>query len=399
MEASAWQHQLFWGFSRFWSDRGSAQNEVKLKTGFTGLGGGTAMWDITLESVRASVIGLLLGYAWWRGKREQLHLQKGWLYVIAGFALIFLGSVVDITDNFDGLNAFVIIGDTEYQAFLEKVVGYLLGSLLLFVGFRYWLPIIGDLRKAEIIVKQHNQELEGQVQARTAALTESNERLQWEVGERLRTEERLRASLGEKEILLKEIHHRVKNNLQIIYSLLSLQSDLILDEQTLELFKDSKHRIRSMALIHEKLYRSEDLARIDFGEYVNALTSDLLSSYSSNPTGLNLKLHVNGVHLSVDTAVPCGLMLNELFTNSLKYAFPDGQDGEINIELLKNGGEEFRLVIGDNGIGIPEEVDFRNTKSLGLQLVNSLAAQLDGAVELDRTHGTTFTITFMDRGR
>ena len=354
------------------------------------------MWDIALESVRASVIGLLLGYAWWRGKREQLHLQKGWLYVIAGFALIFLGSVVDVTDNFDSLSAYVIIGDTEYQAFLEKVVGYLLGSLLLFVGFRYWLPIIGDLRKAEQAVKQHNQELEGLVQVRTAALTSANEQLQREIEERLRTEEQLRTSLGEKEILLKEIHHRVKNNLQIIYSLLSLQSEHVQDELILDMFRDSKHRVRSMALIHEKLYRSQDLARIDFGEYVNALTTDLLNSYTLGFSAPNLKTRVDGVHLSVDTAVPCGLMVNELVTNCLKYAFPNGQEGEINIELQKNGGEEFTLIVGDNGIGLPKEFDFRNTDSLGLQLVNSLAAQLGGAVELDRTNGTTFTITFMD---
>ena len=114
------------------------------------------MWDIALESVRASVIGLLLGYAWWIGRRQQLHLQKGWLYVIGGFGLIILGYGADITDNFDSLGAYVIIGDTEYQAFLEKVVGYLLGYLLLFIGFRYWLSLIGALRKAEQAVKQHN---------------------------------------------------------------------------------------------------------------------------------------------------------------------------------------------------------------------------------------------------
>ena len=355
------------------------------------------MWDIALESVRASVIGLLLGYAWWIGRRQQLHLQKGWLYVIGGFALIFLGSVVDITDNFDSLGAYVIIGDTEYQAFLEKVVGYLLGYLLLFIGFRYWLPLIGALRKAEQAVKQHNQELEGLVIARTAALTSANEQLQREVEERLRAEEQLRTSLGEKEILLKEIHHRVKNNLQIIYSLLSLQFEHVQDEQVLDMLRDSKHRVRSMALIHEKLYRSQDLAKIDFGEYVNALTTDLLNSYTLSFSALNLKTRVDGVHLSVDTAVPCGLIVNELVTNCLKYAFPDAQEGEINIELQKNRGDEFTLIVGDNGIGLPKEFDFRNTDSLGLQLVNSLAAQLDGAVELDRTNGTTFTITFMDR--
>ena len=184
----------------------------------------------------------------------------------------------------------------------------------------------------------------------------------------------MRTSLGEKEILLKEIHHRVKNNLQIIYSLLSLQSDHIQDELILDMFRDSKHRVRTMVLIHEKLYRSQDLSKIDFGEYVNALTTDLLNSYALSFSALNLKTRVDGVHLSVDTAVPCGLIVNELVTNCLKYAFPDAQEGEINIELQKNGGDEFTLIVGDNGIGFPKEFDFRNTDSLGLQLVNSLAA-------------------------
>ena len=355
------------------------------------------MWDIALEIIRASAIGLLLGYAWWRGKTEQLHRQKGWLFIIAGFGLLFLSAVVDITDNFESLNRFVIIGDTAYEAFLEKVVGSLFGSLLLFIGFWYWLPLIGALRKAELAVKLHNRQLEGLVKFRTATLTETNEQLRREVEERLRTAEQLRTSLSEKTVLLKEIHHRVKNNLQIIYSLLSLQSDQVRDQQTLEMLRDSKHRVRSMALIHEKLYRSNDLQKIDFGEYITALTSDLMSSYAFSSMAVELKMHISDVHLSVDTAVPCGLMVNELVTNCLKYAFPDGRAGEINIELRRREDERVILLVSDNGIGFPKGLDFQNTESLGLQLVNTLTAQLSGTVMLDGNHGTVFTIEFMDQ--
>ncbi|MGD0235319.1 MAG: histidine kinase dimerization/phosphoacceptor domain -containing protein [Syntrophorhabdales bacterium] len=214
--------------------------------------------------------------------------------------------------------------------------------------------------------------------------------LMQDVTERRVAEERIRLSLKEKEVLLKEVHHRVKNNLQIISSLLNLQSKYIKDDQALEMFKESRNRIRSMTLIHEKLYRSKDLANIDVAEYIQNLSSNLFRSYSAGR--VSLKTQVDDILLGIDTAIPCGLIINELVSNSLKHAFPEKQ-GEIFVDLHRDDGR-FTLIVRDNGVGLPESVDFRNTDSLGLQLVCTLTDQLDGAIELNRIGGTEFKITF-----
>ena len=211
-----------------------------------------------------------------------------------------------------------------------------------------------------------------------------------DVTERRVGEERIRLSLKEKEVLLKEVHHRVKNNLQIISSLLNLQSKYIKDNEALEMFKESRNRIRSMTLIHEKLYRSKDLANIDVAEYIQNLSSNLFRSYSAGR--VSLKTQVDDILLGIDTVIPCGLIINELVSNSLKHAFPEKQ-GEIFVNLHRDVGK-FTLIVRDNGIGIPQNVDFRNTDSLGLQLVCTLTDQLDGAIELNRAGGTEFKITF-----
>jgi PAS domain S-box-containing protein len=217
-----------------------------------------------------------------------------------------------------------------------------------------------------------------------------------DITERERAEEQLKASLREKEVLLKEIHHRVKNNLQVISSLLYLRSKNIEDQEALEMFQDSRNRVRSMALVHERLYQSQDLARVDFAEYVRNLANYLFRSYGFNSNVIKLKINVDDVFLSIDTAVPCGLILNELVSNCLKHAFPKGGEGEIGIELCSND-DKFTLTVGDNGVGLPKGLDFRKTESLGLQLVNTLVDQLEGTIELDRSDGTAFEITFADR--
>ena len=227
-------------------------------------------------------------------------------------------------------------------------------------------------------------------------MAEVNEALQAEIAERKRAEEQIKASLGEKEVLLKEIHHRVKNNLQVVSSMLFLQSRSIKEEETVEMFQESRNRVRSMALVHERLYQSPDLARIDFAEYARNLTSYLFRSYGVHSNVIQLKVNVDDVFLSIDTAVPCGLILNELVSNSLKHAFPDGREGEIRIELGSDDDNRFTLMFGDNGVGFPEDLDFRNTESLGLQLVNNLVHQLEGTIELDRSGGTAFKITFAE---
>ena len=209
-------------------------------------------------------------------------------------------------------------------------------------------------------------------------------------------EDQLKKTLKEKETLIKEIHHRVKNNLTIISSLLSLQSRYIKDKNTLEMFRESQNRTKSMALIHEKLYASQDLKRINFKEYLESLANDLYRTYTENTQLIKLIMDLDDVMLDVETSIPLGLILNELLTNSLRHAFPDGRNGEIHIELHSTNKNEFNLIISDNGTGFPENLDFKNTESLGMRLVNSLTEQINGEIELDKTTGTKFIITFKD---
>lgn len=213
-----------------------------------------------------------------------------------------------------------------------------------------------------------------------------------DITERKRAEDQIRQSLKEKEVLLREIHHRVKNNMQIISSLLRLQSEGITEEKYLEMFRDSQNRIISMALVHEKLYHSRDFTKIDFNEYVNDMVTGLFESYGFRGR-VGLRTGIEDA-LDMDSAIPCGLIINELVTNSLKYAFPDGRKGEIKIALEKTGGE-VELTVSDNGVSFPAGLDFRKTESLGLQLVNLLVNnQLDGHIDLDRSKGTEFKIRF-----
>jgi PAS domain S-box-containing protein len=212
------------------------------------------------------------------------------------------------------------------------------------------------------------------------------------VTERKRAEAQIAASLKEKEVLLKEIHHRVKNNLQVISSLLNLQAVGVKDERILELLRESQNRIRSMALIHERLYQSENLARINFGEYLRSLVGFLARSY--NIPQVEVEIHVKSISLPVNTAIPCGLIVNELVSNALKYAFPGGMPGQIDVSLTLMKETYAVLTVADNGVGFPRDLDFRSTKTLGLQLINTLTLQINGTIGLIRDRGTTFSITF-----
>jgi PAS domain S-box-containing protein len=206
-------------------------------------------------------------------------------------------------------------------------------------------------------------------------------------------EEQIRRDLEEKDILLQEIHHRVKNNMQIISSLLKLQSAHIKDKRALELFQNSRDRVKTMALIHDALYRSKDLAHIDFVEYVRKLTTQIFISYGANSNFIKIKIDIKDVFLDISTAIPCGLIINELVSNSLKYAFPEGRKGEINISFTYKGKVN-TLCVKDNGIGFPGEIDLEDSPTLGLLLVNSLTKQLNGTLKLEKVKGTSFTITF-----
>jgi PAS domain S-box-containing protein len=218
-----------------------------------------------------------------------------------------------------------------------------------------------------------------------------------DITERKRAEEQVKTSLREKEVLLKEIHHRVKNNLQVISSLVSLQSGYLKDRQALDYFKETQNRIRSMAIIHEKLYQSGDLAQIDFASYVQDLAAHLFHSYGISSEDIRLEMNVAEVPLSVNTALLCGLIINELVSNSLKHAFPDGQKGLIKVGLgiePKDDLHQFTLTVSDNGVGITEDAASGRTQSLGLQLVKRITKQLGGAIELNGKGGTEFRIRF-----
>jgi len=205
----------------------------------------------------------------------------------------------------------------------------------------------------------------------------------------------LKSSLMEKEILLKEIHHRVKNNMQIISSLLNLQTHHVHDDKiAVDVLKESQNRVKSMAMIHEKLYQSKDFTNIIFDDYIERLVSELFYSYNIQKDRVKPSIDVEEVKLNIETAVPCGLIISELVSNSLKHAFPSGE-GELNLSL-KRIDDKYELIISDNGRGFPEELDFENTESLGLQLVNSLVKQIDGEIKLDRDHGTKFNIVFKE---
>ena len=218
-----------------------------------------------------------------------------------------------------------------------------------------------------------------------------------DVTERKQADEKVRSSLKEKEVLLKEIHHRVKNNLQIIRSLLNMQSRYIRDPQDAESFKASMDRIKSMALIHDKLYRSENIARINFREYINDLVRELVMGYSADQ-GIELEMHVDLISFEIDHAIPLGLIVNELVSNALKHAFPGSVGGKIVIGL--HGEDSLAtLLVSDSGKGFPEDVDFMDTPSMGMQLVVALVEQLDGTIELNRDNGTEFRITFEIKGQ
>jgi len=219
-----------------------------------------------------------------------------------------------------------------------------------------------------------------------------------DITETKRAEERISAALAEKEILLREVHHRVKNNLQVISALLDLQSDYIRDEQSLGFFRESRDRIKTMALVHERLYNSHDMSSIDFGEYIRNLVDHLSLSYVDDPDRISVMLDVADLSLGIDEAIPCGLIINELVSNSLKHAFPVGVKGEIRVDCQVGNDGFIALGIRDNGVGLPDGLDFRNTESLGLQIVNLLAKQLRGTIEQRNQNGACYSLRFRGAG-
>jgi len=207
-------------------------------------------------------------------------------------------------------------------------------------------------------------------------------------------EENIRQSLKEKEVLLKEVHHRVKNNLQVISSILNLQSSYVKDKKSLDLLLESQNRIKSMAFVHESLYQTKDFSNINFSSYVENICSNLVHSYSNPDNPPELEMDLDSIQLNLDTAIPCGLIINELISNALKYAFKEKTNGKLMVQV-KLTNNKLRIVIADNGRGLPPDIDFRNTESLGLQLVVTLVEQINGKISLETKKGSKFTIEFV----
>jgi two-component sensor histidine kinase len=214
-----------------------------------------------------------------------------------------------------------------------------------------------------------------------------------DITERIVANDKLKQALNEKEILLKEVYHRVKNNLQVVSSMINLQARNVKHDLARDLLQQSADRVKSMALLHEKLYQSKDLTRIDFKAYVHSLVDYLMFGYEDSSGRIKIGLQIEDVFLDVDTAIPCGLIINELLSNALKHAFPNNRPGRVDISF-RHDQNEYVLEIADNGVGFPPGLDFKKSSSLGLQLVTTLTNQLLGLITLDRKHGSVFTIRF-----
>jgi two-component sensor histidine kinase len=256
-------------------------------------------------------------------------------------------------------------------------------------------------REAEAALKQAKDSLERTVEKRTAELNALTAELRADIAQRQRIEEELRDSqarlqtaLQEKEILLTEVYHRIKNNLQVISSLLDLQADMVADPQVRALFEDSQQRIQAVSLIHENLSETNNVRSIPAAEYIHRLSTRVFQAYTSPGGRVTLSIQADPVWVDVKNALPCGLIVNELLSNSLKYAFPGGQSGEITIALRATSEGHMLLIVRDTGVGFPAGVDFRHTDSLGLQLVCLLTEQLGGTIELERASGTQWTLRF-----
>lgn len=215
-----------------------------------------------------------------------------------------------------------------------------------------------------------------------------------DITDNVKKDEQLKESLKEKELMLREIHHRVKNNLQIISSLLKLQSINSKDPDAIAQLQNSQNRVRTMGMIHEKLYGSKELNHIDFGAYVKQLVAHLFSSYGVKPNTIQLVVNAKNVFLDIDTAVPCGLIINELVSNCLKHAFPDCEKGHIEIEFFTDKDEYYNLIVSDDGIGLPEEAQPSTSDSLGLKLISTLSRQLGSEMEINVNNGTRYFLKF-----
>lgn len=308
---------------------------------------------------------------------------------LVGPAGILLGikSYVSIPIEFDS-NIIGVINVASFRknSFKEEDI-----SLLSLVAGQV-STVMENIRQSEELQQTYNI-LEDRVKGRTLELLKSNALLREEIEKRIRAEIEIKKSLQEKEILLKEVQHRVKNNLQVISSMLDLQTDYVKDSGVLKLFVEAQRRVKSMALVHERMYQSEVLTDLDFTQYIENLGNYIFKIYGVNTKRISMKIDINEANIDFNRAIQLGLIVNELISNSLKHAFPDDLAGQVNVRL-DSEDKYFILTTSDNGVGLPKKFRLRQTKSLGLQLVQALTNQLKGSIKIDRRKGTRFRIKF-----
>jgi len=308
---------------------------------------------------------------------------------LVGPAGILLGikSYVSVPIEFDS-NIIGVINVASFRknSFKEEDI-----SLLSLVASQVSM-VMENIRQSEELQQTYNI-LEDRVKGRTLELLKSNALLREEIEKRIRAEIEIKKSLQEKEILLKEVQHRVKNNLQVISSMLDLQTDYVKDSGVLKLFVEAQKRVKSMALVHERMYQSEVLTDLDFTQYIENLGNYIFKIYGVNTKRISMKIDINEANIDFNRAILLGLIVNELISNSLKHAFPDDLEGQVNVRL-DSEDKYFILTTSDNGVGLPKKFRLRQTKSLGLQLVQALTNQLKGSIKIDRRKGTRFRIKF-----
>jgi two-component sensor histidine kinase len=349
-----------------------------------------------LEFVKASVFCILAGYLWRLSLKEHVRGERLWNYFFVGFALIIAGFLVGMTRDFPAFDRFVVLGGTQYASILKNGILHPIGFICISLAIGKLLPFVDKLRTVETALKDSVLELETKVQERTADLKEMNEQLKMEIDERKKTENQIKASLKEKEVLLREIHHRVKNNLAVIISLLEFRKHYEKEHESQIAFQEIQDRITSMALAHESLYKSETLSKISSSDYLGSLLGHLAGSVEPEETAVTLKKEIKDRWLDLETAVPLGLLLTELVSNCYKHAFPERSSGEIRVSLDAGGDKEFELIVADNGVGIPEHIDSANPQTMGLELVGLLTEQLNGRIDFSGDNRNEVRVLFKE---
>jgi two-component sensor histidine kinase len=345
-------------------------------------------YDIFLR-VFLTLLGTYLLYAIW-AEGELNRIPWYFIFPVLVFYSVELKEGLVWILAFTVLSAFALL-TKDYQMSSEAIYGLKL-RVISMIAIQGFISMISSY-----VIRSTLKTLFGSqaiLRASENRYRQAYENVQAEMGERKRVEQELQSSLKEKGLLLKEIHHRVKNNLQVVSSLLNLQLQFSKDQETADVFRNGLDRIQSMALVHEKLYQSRELSRVDFKNYTNDIVSELMRSYGIDSNLIKIASTVEDIFLDLDQSVPCGLIINELVSNSLKHAFADNRSGEIQIDFHLGSDGRYQLMVSDNGVGMPEKFDLNSNKTLGLQLVKTLVEQLEGTIELHIQNGTSIRISF-----